>query len=245
MIKNIHLIYNDVKKNINNFNQRNFKLNFLYNLIENEFNNLNKNLIDIYLKVKYDDETYELYIKNQDDLNDVFNINKDKEIIIYIIEKEYISFNIDSFVSINQMNTIKLSQFYKIKYEQNNEVLKINKIKIKNGFKHSFKLINYGKFIPITSFLLCIPDDNDIFFLPSKTSDAKCLQEEDNGDIYLIYEVNILFKNINLIESKKYKLNYQLYDDKEGYISDEKGTLTIEIIDEKKLLNYFYNKNLK
>ena len=131
MIKNIHLIYNDDKKIINNFNQRNFKLNYLYNLIKNEFNNLNKNLIDIYLKVKYDDETYELYIKNQDDLNDVFNINKDKEIIIYIIEKEYISFNIDSFVSINQMNTIKLSQFYKIKYEQNNEVLKKNKIKIK------------------------------------------------------------------------------------------------------------------
>ena len=232
MINNIHLIYNDDEKIINNFNRRNFELNELYNLIKNEFIDLNKNLIDIYLKVKYDDETYELYIKNQDDLNDVNNINKNKEIIIYIIEKEYKSFNIDSLVSINQMNTIKLSQFYKIKYEKNYEVLKKNKIKIKNGFKYSFKLINYGKDIPITSFLLCIPDNNDIFFLPSKTSDAKCLQEEDNGDIYLIYEFNILIKNINLIESKIYQLNYQLYDDKEGYISDEKGTLTIKINDE-------------
>ena len=239
MIKDIHLIYNDNKKIINDFNKNKFKLDYLYELINNNFGKLKKN-IDIYLTVKYDDETYELYIKNQDDLNEVFNIKKNKEIIIYIIDKNN-SFindlinkkkNIESIVSIIQPNTIKLSQIYNIKYERNYEKFKKNQIK--NGFKYSFRLLIFGKAIPITSFLFCIPDNNEIFFLPSKTKNINYYQDEDeyNEDIYSIYEVNILFKNINSIESKKYKLNYQLYDDKEGYIGDEKGTLSIEIIDE-------------
>ena len=235
MINNIHLIYNDDERIINNFN---FELNELYNLIKNEFIDLNKNLIDIYLKVKYDDETYELYIENQDDLNEVFNIKKNKEIIIYIIDKNN-SFindlinkkkNIESIVSIIQPNTIKLSQIYNIKYEPKYEEFKKNQIK--NGFKYSFRLLIFGKDIPITSFLFCIPDNNEIFFLPSKTKNINYYQDVDNEDIYSIYEVNILFKNINSIESKIYKLNYQLYDDKEGYIGDEKGTLSIKIMDE-------------
>ena len=237
MIKDIHLIYNDDKKIINDFNKDNLKLDNLYELINNNFGKLKKN-IDIYLKVKYDDETYELYIENQDDLNEVFNIKKNKEIIIYIIDKNN-SFindlinkkkNIESIVSIIQPNTIKLSQIYNIKYERNYEKFKKNQIK--NGFKYSFRLLIFGKDIPITSFLFCIPDNNEIFFLPSKTKNINYYQDVDNEDIYSIYEVNILFKNINSIESKIYKLNYQLYDDKEGYIGDEKGTLSIEIIDE-------------
>ena len=67
MIKDIHLIYNDNKKIINGFDKDKFELDYLYELINNNFGKLKKN-IDIYLKVKYDDETYELYIKNQDDL---------------------------------------------------------------------------------------------------------------------------------------------------------------------------------
>ena len=165
-------------------------------------------------------------------------IDKDKEIIIYIIDKNN-SFindlinkkkNIESIVSIIQPNTIKLSQIYNIKYEPKYEEFKKNQIK--NGFKYSFRLLIFGKDIPITSFLFCIPDNNEIFFLPSKTKNINYYQDVDNEDIYSIYEVNILFKNINSIESKIYKLNYQLYDDKEGYIGDEKGTLSIKIIDE-------------
>ena len=237
MIKDIHLIYNDNKKIINGFDNDNFELDYLYELINNNFGKLKKN-IDIYLKVKYDDETYELYIENQDDLNEVFNIKKNKEIIIYIIDKNN-SFindlinkkkNIESIVSIIQPNTIKLSQIYNIKYERKYEEFKKNQIK--NGFKYSFRLLIFGKAIPITSFLFCIPDNNEIFFLPSKTKNINYYQDVDNEDIYSIYVVNILFKNINSIESKIYKLNYQLYDDKEGYIGDEKGTLSIEIIDE-------------
>ena len=237
MIKDIHLIYNDNKKIINGFDKDKFELDYLYELINNNFGKLKKN-IDIYLKVKYDDETYELYIENQDDLNDVFNIDKNKEIIIYIIDKNN-SFindlinkkkNIESIVSIIQPNTIKLSQIYNIKYEPKYEEFKKNQIK--NGFKYSFRLLIFGKDIPITSFLFCIPDNNEIFFLPSKTKNINYYQDVDNEDIYSIYEVNILFKNINSIESKIYKLNYQLYDDKEGYIGDEKGTLSIKIIDE-------------
>ena len=45
MIKNIHLIYNDIEKTINNFNQCNFELNFLYNLIKNEFIDLKKKFL--------------------------------------------------------------------------------------------------------------------------------------------------------------------------------------------------------
>jgi len=237
MIKDIHLIYNDNKKIINDFNKNKFELDYLYELINNNFGKLKKN-IDIYLKVKYDDETYELYIENQNDLNEVFNIKKNKEIIIYIIDKNN-SFindlinkkkNIESIVSIIQPNTIKLSQIYNIKYEPKYEEFKKNQIK--NGFKYSFRLLIFGKDIPITSFLFCIPDNNEIFFLPSKTKNINYYQDVDNEDIYSIYEVNILFKNINSIESKIYKLNYQLYDDKEGYIGDEKGTLSIKIIDE-------------
>ncbi len=237
MIKDIHLIYNDNKKIINGFDEDNFELDYLYELINNNFGKLKKN-IDIYLKVKYDDETYELYIENQNDLNEVFNIKKNKEIIIYIIDKNN-SFindlinkkkNIESIVSIIQPNTIKLSQIYNIKYEPKYEEFKKNQIK--NGFKYSFRLLIFGKDIPITSFLFCIPDNNEIFFLPSKTKNINYYQDVDNEDIYSIYEVNILFKNINSIESKIYKLNYQLYDDKEGYIGDEKGTLSIKIIDE-------------
>ncbi len=237
MIKDIHLIYNDNKKIINGFDEDNFELDYLYELINNNFGKLKKN-IDIYLKVKYDDETYELYIENQNDLNEVFNIKKNKEIIIYIIDKNN-SFindlinkkkNIESIVSIIQPNTIKLSQIYNIKYEPKYEEFKKNQIK--NGFKYSFRLLIFGKDIPITSFLFCIPDNNEIFFLPSKTKNINYYQDVDNEDIYNVYEVNILFKNINSIESKIYKLNYQLYDDKEGYIGDEKGTLSIKIIDE-------------
>ena len=238
MNNNIHLIYNDDEQIIDNFNQNDFKLNNLYDLIGEKFVNVKKsyNNYDIYLKVDYGGEIYELYINNQEDLDEIININKKKEITIYILDndKSFNSINkknnIDSIVDINQTKTNYLSEIYKMKYDQNNKIsIEKNKIINSNGFKHSFKLIKYGKEIPNNSFLWCIPDNNEIFFLPSKN--YRYIHEEDNDIYYIVYDVYILFKNNKSIKTKVYKLNYQLFDDKEGVIGDEKGTFFVQIID--------------
>jgi len=208
-------------------------LNELSELIIQNFNISSTNFFnsyDLYLKITFKNEQiYETYINSQDDIDDVFKrIQNLEEINIYIKDK---NINIKIFNSTLLSNnsiqkSIKLS--FIAEYKNYNITKEINDFK---SFKYFIKIPKNDKEIPENSYLWCIPDNNGIFFLPTKK--YKFIHDEDEKKDFYEFEVDILFKNKTL-QGNKYKLNYKLMNDKKEILSIEKGSLIIQLIGTKK-----------
>ena len=206
------------------------------NELNEAINEIKNNKIDIKIFV--------LEIKNLELNNKIEDLNKkilknielnnkieelNKKIIIFNNEINNLRNDIQKLI--NKNNPIQYN--YKIHFDENKIVkVKKNNLILNKSIKYLFKIFNLGKEWPKNTFLRCIPDNNEIFFLPTK--EYILGEEEDiiNQNYYYGFEVIILFKNINHIENKEYVLNCELLHDKEGKIGEENGSLRIKIEDD-------------
>ncbi len=122
----------------------------------------------------------------------------------------------------------KINTNYSCKFIQNEDIL-IDKKNLTPGFtkKYKIKVYNNSKDNlnwPEDTFIRCINEDSDIFFLPSK---IKEIDKENNDNIVYLFSVEIIFKNYN---SDNYSLKYQLISDNNGEIGNDIGELKIKLI---------------
>ena len=213
-----------------------------------------------FLNYLSNENTYNFFLTNQKDMNEFINkyINdiiktkifvlqkKKKKIEILELKKKIEDLNnkikdIDYIykIEINNLqkeiksNNQEKKNNYKIHFVKN-KIINISKqyLNVNKSIKYLFKIFNSGKDWPKNTFLRCIPDNNEIFFFPTK--DKIIVEDYDNKNtFYYGFEVTILFKNINHIEKEIYSLKCELLDDKEGKIGDEDeyGSLSIQIND--------------
>jgi hypothetical protein len=81
--------------------------------------------------------------------------------------------------------------------------------------------------------LLCIPDDNDIYFKHVKLFNNELVKyDKRNNKEYFDVTITILFKqNIQYIKKGKYHLKAQLISDSLEIITLDAGKLELEIVD--------------
>jgi hypothetical protein len=208
---------------------------------------------DLYSQIFFtNSQTNDFYLNNQNDFdNFIINIkNEIKKINIFVLKKSEKKINeelINKIHSLKNENSRLLNEIehlkeeinnlrrngYEIKFIKKNNQIKFRKKDINNeSIKYVFKIkINNYVELPKNTFLRCIPDNNDIFFLPIKDYSIINYNEKKNQYIYSFIAI-ILFKNIHNIQIKKYELNCELINDKIGKIGEENGYLCIEIIDD-------------
>ena len=190
-------------------------------IINNNFNNIIKTKVFV-LEKKKNLEILELKKKIEELNNKIKDIDYKYNIEINNLQKE-----------IKKKNSPLKENKYKIHFFKN-KILPIPKkfLNVNKSIKYLFKILYLGEEWPKNTFLRCIPDNNEIFFFPTK--DKIIVEDYDNKNtFYYGFEVTILFKNINHIEKEIYSLKCELLDDKEGKIGDEDeyGSLSIQIND--------------
>ena len=116
----------------------------------------------------------------------------------------------------------------------------IDKKNIKNILKNDIEknksivmeifFVNDGRIEwPKDSMLKCINDDYDIYFLSTYLTDNQLEYSKNKKEEFTSQFIEIYFKNYNKIECRKYCCELCLYSDLKGLISQNNGTIEINV----------------
>ena len=128
------------------------------------------------------------------------------------------------------------SMLEKMDKKQSNILRKsIQNIKNNEIIEYTFHIVkeDINEIWPKDMILLCIPDDNDIYFKHVKLFNNELVKNyKKNNKEYFDVTITILFKqNIQYIKKGKYHLKAQLISDSLEIITLDAGKLELEIVD--------------
>ena len=211
---------------------------------------LKKDINDLHMKIDFEEKKYQNLLARKNENNNKEKIYKglddENEIVHnnYINHKENKNHYTKPLVKIPEELTIKYDN-----QEHESVLLKSNYIKkqsnilrksiqnIKNNeiIEYTFHIVkeDINTNWPKDMILLCIPDDNDIYFKHVKLFNNELVKNyKKNNKEYFDVTITILFKqNIQYIKKGKYHLKAQLISDSLEIITLDAGKLVLEIVD--------------
>ena len=244
----------NVKSNFDNINDKKKKNLLLCSDLNDDEKKelieiLKKDINDLHMKIDFEEKKYKNLLARKNENNNKQKIYKglddENEIVPnYINHKENKNHYTKPLVKIPEELTIKYdnqehesvllkSNFYK---KQSNILRKsIQNIKNNEIIEYTFHIVkeDINEIWPKDMILLCIPDDNDIYFKHVKLFNNELVKNyKKNNKEYFDVTITILFKqNIQYIKKGKYHLKAQLISDSLEIITLDAGKLELEIVD--------------